>query len=284
MSPEEYNEESQVRFGWSPKDFGLSENADPSSIIEAVEAFQYARGLTMDGKVGPMTWGRLQTDLEYEEVSAKGGWSILCDGHYKSVDFPCIPAGKGSEFSLIGEGGYSVRRKEPIQVVWHWDAALSAQSTHKILLKRNLAYHGVIDNDGTFVQFLDFKRHKAWHAGGGFNAASIGICVSNAVYKKYQKYYTKRWGARPEIEASVHGRKQELLGYYPAQLDTAAKVAAFIAKEFGIPLVTPATDTIFDDAKEYEGHLAHYHCTLRKWDVAGFPFEMIMEEAANEQA
>ena len=281
MTPEEYNEESQDRFGWSSEDFGLSEDAEDSEIVEAVIAFQHSRGLTPDGKVGPMTWGRLQTHLEYTKSTASGEWSILSNGSYVEVDFPCIPAAEGSTYSLIGEGGYSKRRAPIYQVVWHWDAALSAKSAHKILLKRNLAYHGVIDNDGTFVQFLDFGKHAAWHAGRGFNTHSIGISISNAVYKKYQDYYTKRWGARPEIEASVHGRMQELLGYYPAQIETATKLAAFIEKEYGVELVTPDTDTVFDNSKLYEGHIAHYHCTKKKWDVAGFPLQQIMEDASN---
>lgn len=283
MTPEDYNEESMERYGWGPEDLGLSDDASDQDVLEAVKAFQTTQGLSVDGKVGPMTWGRLQTHLEYQAISNTcGDWRVLSNGQYLPVDFPCIPAAPGSEFSLIGEGGYSKRRVEPIQVVWHWDAALSAKSTHKILLKRNLAYHGVIDNDGTFVQFLDFGEHAAWHAGRGFNTASIGISLSNAVYTKYQDYYEKRWGQRPVIKASVHGRMQELLGYYPAQIETATKLAAFFKKEYGIPLVSPETDTTFEGSKSYSGHLAHYHCTKKKWDVAGFPFQKIMEDASDE--
>lgn len=285
MTPEDYNEESIERYGWSPEDLDLADDASDSDIVDAVMAFQHAQGLTPDGKVGPITWGRLQTYVEYRKAAeGDGSWSILSNGKYVSVDFPCIPAAVGSEFSLIGEGGYSKRRGEPHQVVWHWDAALSAKSTHKILLKRNLAYHGVIDNDGTFVQFLDLGEHAAWHAGRGFNGSSIGISVSNAVYTKYQDYYEKRWGQRPIISATVHGKKHTLLGYYPEQIETATKLAAFIHGEYGIPLVSPDTDTVFDGASDYEGHIAHYNCTKRKWDVAGFPFTKIMEEASNEQA
>lgn len=279
MSPEEYNEESADRFGWSPEDLGLSEDASDEAIVEAVRAFQKEQGLHVDGKIGPMTWGRIQTHKEYLDA-VEGKNHILVDGEYVEVDFPCIAAAAGSEFSLVGEGGYSNRKYDPHQVVWHWDAALSAKSAHKIVKKRNLSYHGVIDNDGTFIQFLDFGDHAAWHAGRGFNSRSIGISLSNAVYTKYQNYYEKRWGARPIITASVHGRDRTLLGYYPAQIETATKLAAFIEETFDIPLNYPTTDTVFDGAKDFEGHLAHYHCTTRKWDVAGFPFQKIMEDAA----
>lgn len=279
MTPEEYNEESADRFGWSPEDLGLEDEASDSDIVAAVKEFQQEQGLTVDGKVGPMTWGRLQTYNEYRRIS-EGNNHILLNGEYVEVDFPCVPVAAGSEFSLIGQGGYSNRRYDPHQVVWHWDAALSAKSTHKILLKRNLSYHGVIDNDGTFVQFLDFDDHAAWHAGRGFNSRSIGISLSNGVYTKYQDYYEKRWGARPVITATVHGNEHTLLGYYPAQLETAARIAAFIEETFDIPLNYPTTDTVLEDAKDFEGHLAHYHCTTRKWDVAGFPFQQVMEEAS----
>ncbi len=280
MTPKEYNEESQDRYGWSPEDFGLEDSATDAEVVEAVIKFQRERDLTPDGKVGPTTWGRLQTHLEYVKVQEDEDWNILSNGRYVAVDFPCIPVGRGSEFSLMEDNGYSLRRVEPYQVVWHWDAALSAKSTHKILLKRNLSYHGVIDNDGTFVQFLDFGKHKAWHGGKGFNDGSIGISLSNAVYLKYQNYYEKRWGKRPVIWAEVHGRNHNLLGYYPAQIETAIKIAAFIEKEYGVPLVTPGTTTTFEGAKDYKGHIAHFHCTKRKWDVAGFPFKKIMEEAS----
>lgn len=278
MNQEQYNEESAERYGWSPEAFGLSDDAADQDIIDAVEAFQHSQGLSVDGKVGPMTWGRLQTFQEYQNLD-KGNY-LLLDGEFVEVDFPCIPAAPGSKYSLIGEGGYSSRRSDPYQVVWHWDAALSAESAHKIVKKRNLSYHGVIDNDGTFVQFLDFGDHTAWHAGRGFNSRSIGISISNAVYTKYQDYYEKRWGARPVITATVHGRDHDLLGYYPEQIETATRLAALIKDVFEIPLESPEIYTVFDDADEYEGHLAHYHCTTQKWDVAGFPFKQIMEDAA----
>ena len=73
MSPEEYNEESAERFGWSPEDLGLTEDASPLEIKEAVEAFQSMQGLHVDGKLGPMTWGRLQTHIEYEKMCKSKG-------------------------------------------------------------------------------------------------------------------------------------------------------------------------------------------------------------------
>ena len=100
MSPEEYNEESAERYGWSPEDFGLSESADDQDVIDAVKAFQREQGISTDGKVGPTTWGRLQTFLEYQSIADKRN-HILIDGAYEEVNFPCIPAAIGSKYSLI---------------------------------------------------------------------------------------------------------------------------------------------------------------------------------------
>lgn len=284
MSAAEYNNRTMDEFGWGPEHLGLTGAAPMEQIIAAVVEFQLKNGLDADGKVGPMTWGRLQAAYEFKKIEeypdAKG--FVLVEGLVKPVDFKATICSPESPYSLIGAGGHSNRTAPPTQVVWHWDAALSGDSCYKILKKRGLTYHGVIDNDGTFIQFLDLSKHVAWHAGHrGVNRRSIGVSLSNAVYTKYQSYYERRWGPRPVIEAEVHGKDHTLLGYYDAQIETATKLIRFINEVFSIPFSSPDITTVMEDPEDYEGHLAHYHITKRKWDVAGFPFKTILEDATN---
>jgi len=101
------------------------------------------------------------------------------------------------------------------------------------------------------------------------------------VYKKYQPYYTKRWGPRPEITAVTNGRKHSLLGYYPAQIETAKQLAHFLEDYMSIPLKTPEEANTIEKPERFKGHIAHYHITARKWDVAGFPFAYVLGQEEN---
>ncbi len=277
----DYNKKTMEKFGWGPEHLGLSREATPKQIIAAVVAFQLHHGLDADGMVGPMTWMRLEAASEFkqmEEYPDALGF-VLVGGKVKPVDFKARICSPDSPFSLIGRGGHSSRTTEPTQVVWHWDAALSGESCYKILRRRGLSYHGVIDNDGTFIQFLDLSKHVGWHAGDReVNRRSIGVSLSNAVYTRYQRYYERRWGPRPVIEATVHNRDHTLLGYYDAQIVTATKLAKLINETFSIPLSSPEETTVIDNPENYAGHIAHYHITKKKWDVAGFPFKTVLED------
>lgn len=282
MSPDEYNARSMSKLGWSRESLGLAEDATLSDISDAVREFQKEQGLTVDGKCGPNTWRRLQAHAEFiahERYPDAEGF-ITVGGVLKPVPFKSIPCTPSSAYSLIGEG-HSHRSKDPISVVWHWDAALSAESCYRILKKRGISCHGTIDNDGTLVQHLDFKDHVGWHAGHRkVNKVSLGFEISDAVYMKYQNYYEKRWGARPVWKAEVHGRTtREFLGLYESQIRACIYLSNFIYTEFGIPLVHPGSNTVIDKPEKFEGHMAHFHITKNKWDVAGFPFDRVMEEA-----
>jgi hypothetical protein len=285
MTAEEYNIRSMVNFGWTRESLGLPGDATFSDITDFITDFQKSQGLGADGMCGPNTWRRLQTYIEHlvykSNPEAKG--FILSGGVLKPVPFKSIPCSPGSAYSLIGEGGHSERSKDPTQVVWHWDAALSSESCYRILRERKLSCHGGIDNDGTFFQYLDFGDHIGWHAGNRrVNRRSIGFEISNAVYLDYQKYYARRWGDRPILSAEVHGKYNTFLGFYESQIQTCVSLSSFIYKEFGIPLEHPDNTSIISDPWDFEGHIAHHHITEDKWDVAGFPWDRVMKEASNE--
>ena len=95
---------------------------------------------------------------------------------------------KKVKISLLKEGTYKKvkNRRTPTMAVTHWDVCLSADSCKRVLEKRGISTHFVIDNDGTIVQLVDCND-IAWHAGiRKVNNVSIGIDFSNAYYTKYQ--------------------------------------------------------------------------------------------------
>tara|TARA_B100000131_G_scaffold221323_1_gene212855 strand:+ start:40957 stop:41781 length:825 start_codon:yes stop_codon:yes gene_type:complete len=271
------------KFGWGREHLNLPHDCSMQEVTKAVLLFQADQGLTQDGKVGPATWRRLEAKRQFDMAEGSGSEGhVLIGGVPVAVNFKSEMCTQDSPYSLIGLGGHSTRTYDPTMVVWHWDAALSGASCYKILKKRKISSHGVIDNDGTFYQFLDLAHHVGWHAGDrGVNKRSIGIDLSNAVYTKYQSYYERRWGSRPVIKAKVHGRSHTLLGYYAAQLETAGRLASFLKEHFGIPLEYPEVTSSIDDPEDFKGHIAHYHITKKKWDVAGFPFKDVLEGKYN---
>ena len=71
------------------------------------------------------------------------------------------------------------------------------------------------------------------------------------------------------------------MGYYPAQIETAKELAKFLNAYLDIELETPVRHGAITDPQDFRGHIAHYHITKRKWDVAGFPFNYIIGKEEN---
>lgn len=278
MTPIAWNAVSMRKYGWNRFHIGLPPTATDQDIVERVKEIQREHNILVDGKVGSVTYRRIQADREMaveDSQSARG--SLLVGGVPKSTTFHAVCVGPHSKWSLIKESDYTPRDKNPTQVVWHWDASLSAKSCHRILAARDVSSHGCIDNDGTFYQFLDLKHHAAWHAGHrAVNRASIGIDISNAVSLKYQKHYQRKHGKRPVIKATVNGHEYTLLGYYQSQLDRVRDLAKFFEEEFGIPRVWPGHHNTIANPEDFKGHLAHYHVKKTKWDTAGLPFDYVL--------
>jgi hypothetical protein len=279
MTAEDYNEKSMKKYGWSAWNFELPFSSTSQEVVVAVKKFQLEYGLEADGKVGPVTIRRMYAEKELRELDRSAQGFISVNGSPVSVPFKARMCGPGSEFDLTQFGDFTTRTTSPTQVVWHWDCCLSAKSCHRVLSKRGISSHGCIDNDGTFVQFLDLATCAGWHAGHRkVNRASIGIDITNAVYLKYQKWYRRNFGPRPVIEDAVtNGHKHRpFLGYYPAQVETAKSLARVLNEVLGIRLATPTEAAVLTNPENFEGHIAHYHITKKKWDVAGFPFEYLV--------
>lgn len=284
-----YNNDSMRKYQWGPEDLGLPSYASDKEVYDAViELQKNTESLDVDGFVGPQTVRyvlALKADRLDDESTDTMGF-LLVGGQIVEVPFRARPASPTGDMSLIQFNDYRKRSHNPTQVVWHWDVTYSAKTCRRILANRGYSSHGCIDNDGMFYQFLDFADHAAWHAGKrAVNSASIGIDVCNVVnYSDTRaKWYAKRFGPRPTIDnAVVNGWKpKKFFGYYPAQIETAKDIAEFCYSQFGIELATPDEARVISDPEDFKGHIAHYHITKNKWDVAGFPFDYVIGESTS---
>ena len=286
-----YNKRSAKKYGWEPSWFGATEFNN--ELIKNIKEFQELHDLKADGLCGPTTYRRAYTnklvyidnveDAMQTEIKKN---RIICNGVPVSIKWDKI------EISWINDKCFSkVKNKirKPTMVVTHWDATLSAASCKRILEKRKISTHFVIDNDGTIVQLVD-PQDVAWHAGiRKVNKASVGIDFSNAVYTKYNKAYAKKgFGLRPVIDGwRVHGwRPKPFLGAYPIQIEAYKALLEALHKHYGIPMECPLDDDgnlltgIHKPSKraKFKGVVNHYNLSKKKWDTLGLELDKILEE------
>ena len=191
----------------------------------------------------------------------------------------------GNYKSLAGQ-----RVRKPTQFVNHWDVCLNSRSCQRVLDRRGISVHFLIDNDGTIYQTMDLQ-HVAWHAGiSKINAKSIGVEISCAYDLKWQSWYKKNgFGERPIVSGAwVHGRKlKPHLGFYPVQIEALQALWKAISDACDIPLETPtgrAKDsyTTLASSGKFKGFVSHYHLTKRKIDCAGLDIEKLLEDLKDE--
>ena len=288
-----YNQASAAKLGWDPSWFGARGFND--ILINNIKNFQRENNLSPAGLCGPMTFTRVETE---REASYEVSGDAMDDNTIIANDI-AIPIAWDKVVNLKEHGNLTLptncyrsvtrKRRYPSMVVTHWDAALSAHSCYKILKKRNISSHFVIDNDGTIYQMVD-TQHIGWHAGNTkVNNTSIGIDFSNAYYMKYQSYYRKKgFGARPVISDSrIHGVKLgDHLGYYDVQLAAYKALIKCLTSHYNIELRCPLDDDgntsqgveISAAQGNFKGVVSHYHLTNRKIDCAGLDINKLLRE------
>ena len=298
-----YNEASAVKLGWEPSWFG--EDEFDEELILKIKEFQSKHDLEADGLCGPMTYRRKVTEREalaelasdqLEKFVDDDEQYILCGRKRVPVEWDKVVNYLHPDALRLPEGCYRNGRrwvKEPTMIVTHFDVCLSAKSCHRVLKKRGISSHFVIDNDGTIYQMVD-TSNETWHAGNGkVNRASIGIDISNAFYTKYQKYYRKRGhGTRPVLtNLKVHGATvKECLGFYPVQIEAYKALVKALCGYYNIPMECP----VDDDGKlirkvhnpsvkaKFKGVVNHFHLTRGKIDTLNLEMDKVLEEIRNE--
>jgi len=302
MDKDFYNKSSSDSLGWDPSWFGCSEF--DLTLVKAIQKWQRSTGLKADGLVGPMTYRRIWTEREanisdYEpkaSVYRPGEKNIVHNGKFIPIEWDKVilwdekdgfKANKGCYTDLSGK-----EDREPTMFVNHWDVCLSAESCARVLNKRGISVHFLIDNDGTIFQMLD-TQHKAWHAGipryEGGNSKGIGVEISNAYYLKYQDWYVKNgFGERPvQNHGYVHGKTlKPFLDFYPVQLEALKALWKAVHIGIGIPLEYPKNSKGHVETgvhKECErgtfnGVCNHYNFIKTKIDCAGLDLPTLLDD------
>jgi hypothetical protein len=289
-----YNKSSSDSLGWDPGWFGCTEF--DNKLVSAVKEWQSDHNLTADGLVGPMTYRRVWTEREATISShaprKRCPWTgktkyIVHNGHLLPIDWKKVilwdesdgfRANKGTYTDLAGKPD-----RAPTMFVNHWDVCLSSESCAKVLNKRGISVHFLIDNDGTIFQTLD-TQHKAWHAGiprfEGGNSKGIGVEISNAYYPKYQDWYIKNgFGERPLQEHGiVHGQTlKPFMDFYPIQIEALKALWKAVHLGIGIPLEYPSNvnadmeTSVHTECERgtFHGFCNHYNFINSKIDCAG---------------
>jgi len=279
-----YNKRSSRKYGWMPDWFGAPEFNN--TLIENIKQFQAEHDLEQDGLVGPMTFRRVNTRHEEETEQTFSGAGIICDGRQIPIAWDKV------RYDFLPETCYKKppfwsKVRKPTMIVTHWDACLSADSCRRVLERRGISSHFVIDNDGTIVQMADCNN-ICWHA-PPVNKVAIGVDFSNAVYRKYQRWYRRKgFGERPvHAGVRVHGRtlKTAYLGFYPIQIEAYKALLKALHQHYGIPLECPMKDDelckeVYPEAVrlKFKGVVNHYNISKKKWDCAMLPLDEILDE------
>ena len=282
-----FNKRSAKKYGWTPEWFGV--NKFGSELKDAIMEFQRLHRLDLDGFCGPATFRRKfnqrASELELQDNDKHYSDYIVCHGEAIPIEWDKVVLWSDRGGLKAKEGNYKhVNGKRDVKMfVNHWDVCCSSSICQRVLDKRGISVHFLIDNDGTIYQTMD-TTHIAWHAGKA-NNYSVGVEISNAYYTKYQSWYERNgFGKRPLVSNSyVNGRRlQTHLGFYDVQKEALKALYKAIHKGLEIPLETPLnflgtqyTDTDQRVEKnQYRGFVHHYHITPRKIDCGGLDISL----------
>ena len=290
-----YNQASAEKLGWDPSWFGCEEFDE--KLVKAIRRWQKENRLSADGMCGPYTHRRIFTQREsqideYEpaNVAEKDDASLVYRGNFIPIDWKKVVLWSEDDGLKINTKNYKpyFEKRRINNFVNHWDVCLNSSSCVRVLNRRGLSVHFVIDNDGTIYQLCDIN-HLCYHAGSKVNPVSIGVEIANAYYPKYQNWYVKNgFGERPILEnQSVHGKSMKpFMGFYPVQLDALKALWKSINEGVGIPLACPLDEngetlkTV--DSKvsrgSFKGFVSHYHITKKKIDCAGLDIRSMLDE------
>ena len=279
-----YNKRSSKRLGWRPSWFNV-ESFD-SNLIEEIKRFQEAHDLAVDGLCGDTTYRRILAHRE-ADLDADGSY-IIVEGNRVSVPWDKVVSLDDQNNLALPKSCYRKKnRKDPTQIVTHFDVCLSAASCKRVLEKRGISSHFVIDNDGTIYQMVD-TAYEAWHAPPA-NKRSIGIDISNAYYLKYNKTYERRGHGKRAIlrDLPIHGTKiKECLGFYDVQIEAYKALVGVLCEFYKIPLECPVDsdgDLLRGVSKSarsgrFKGVVNHYHITRKKIDCVNLELKKVLDE------
>lgn len=286
------NKKSSEEFGWHPEWFGCEDFNQ--ELEQSIKLYQKEHNLKCTGYVDEATYRRIITEQEAKTEN----YSPL---YFSNTNKYIIYNNKKikiywNKVKLWNEEGgikhdketyykYPSKTDRKISLfVNHWDACLNSKSCGKIVNKRGLSMHFLIDNDGTIYQMLDMQ-HAAWQCGDRkVNRQSLGVEISNAFYTKYQEWYEKNgFGKRPIVERSyVNGfNVGKHLGFYDVQLQALAALWEAVSYGTDTELKVMESRKVEKSVLDctYSGFVNHFNIKKRKIDCASLNMEKVLKES-----
>ena len=239
-------------------------------FVPAVQALQRELGLKDDGQCGPRTIEAIAA-REYARAKADdpdAGWVII--GPHVVMTGVKTRTYLDEGFEWLGETR-SKPRVEALRLgVVHYDVTNSSPQTHRVLLKRKLSTHFLIDSDGTLYQAHDPITAICIHAGNRTNRVALGVDLNSPALRKYERSSRPR----PEVETVVHGQKVRMLAYWPEQIEALEALMTALEEGAELPRVCPRDangmpiTTAIPGWLSHRGWVGHYHITKKKIDPA----------------
>jgi len=185
--------------------------------------------------------------------------------------------------------GSNCRRRiePPDMIVLHWTGGEgSGEQVIKVLRRRGLSVHFIIERGGQILQTCDPAKVVCFHA-GKFNSRSIGIEVVNYGFRKWNVAVPKRGQTRDREVETIHGKERRVAKFYPSQLSAVRVLTELLCDEMVIPARVPrySNGMLVDSvpSKEYldsfSGICGHFHLSKRKIDPGREILEMFQYDS-----
>ncbi len=174
---------------------------------------------------------------------------------------------------------FGTRKGEVRQIVLHYDAAGTSAQCFKVLERRGLSVHFMVDLDGTVYQTCDTSV-RAYHA-GKFNDVSVGIEIANVGAYADRAELERLWPvpqgvARPPhlppparpgpLRGRIHGRDLWQQDFTEEQYEALGALVAALCRGLGVPAEAPTGKGVLRSPEAWRGILGHYHLTAQKTD------------------
>lgn len=178
---------------------------------------------------------------------------------------------------------YGERTDAVRQIVLHYDVAGTSAQCFKVLEKRGLSVHFLVDLDGTVYQTVDTSA-RAYHA-GTFNDGSVGIEIANIGAYAKREELERLWpfpegvarGALPPgfvprparpgpLRGKIHGTELWQQDFTDEQYEALGHLVAALCRELDVPADAPRERGVLAAPAAWHGILGHYHLTTDKLD------------------
>ena len=254
---------------------GLAEPIDSVLFADAVRDFQVECGQPRshtDGKLGPMTWGRLLS--RYEPVMSHDNYVVMAGRRIalgKSTSpYTVVNFDQTGGPSLHEAGHFTAWANKDIQrVIMHW-GGLDPKHLQAVMStpNRKVSTHfgiGLIDGDAVVYQYLDLA-HKAWHA-GKFNTNTVGVDICQQPdYKWIQRYKDKGYEVKRTKNPTSRGNKN-IITLDPRIARASGAFVRDLMEKLELKEKAPEHHNVVSDASPFT-LVGHHHLAAHKWDIA----------------